>query len=217
MNKLATACSVLAGFGAVIASSSLLMAQAATIGSSFTLTNFRGRDAQVSVDLIDVDGGVKFDVSIDRSQTVNGDLFGFFLSIDGDQVDLIDDIEGSDVTQVKVKPNRVINLGNKNNLRGFDGDKFDVGLTFGALGDGDLLSDTSFTLKGGLTVADFQGQVLGARLQSVGRRQNGRSKLSGEGDLAGGTKVPEPITVLGTGVALLFGGVFYRERSKKNI
>jgi hypothetical protein len=213
MNKLSLLLSAFAGAGAVLVSSSLCAANAATLGSSFAiLDEFTGDNAQVSVNLVDVAGGVQFTVDIVRPPTVNGDLFGLFGSVLNDNISAITSITGANVTGSQVGPaNSVINLGGGNNLNGFQGNRFDFGVNFNGSGlaGGPLLSNTVFTVAG-LSTADFANQVLGARLQSTGANQGGSSKLSGL--VGGGAVVPEPITMLGTGAAIAFGAAFRRRQ-----
>lgn len=216
MNKISLLTAVLTGATGVIAASSFSTASAASIGTSFAiLDEFTGDDAQVSVTLADTAGGVQFDVKIERPPTVNGDLFGFYAGVLNDNVSVITSITGRDITKTEIDANSVINLKGGNNLNGFKGDEFDFGVTFGTSGSSSgLLSETTFTVAG-LTTADFQGQVLGARLQSTGENQKGSSKLSGEVDMIGGAEVPEPLTVLGTAAAIGFGAIFRRRQVNK--
>ncbi len=213
MNKASLLTATLAGAGVAVVASSFSAAHAASMGSAFSMTNFTGDTAEVKVLLTETKTGVKFDVSIVQPPTINGDLFGFYGSVLNDNVSAITGITGTDITKTQIAANSVINLGGGNNLNGYSGTSFDFGVTFLTSGcpGGICLEQTSFTV-GGLTLADFQNQTFGARLQSTGDNLNGSSKLSG--DFTGETTVPEPITLFGTGAAIGFGVLFRRRQAQ---
>ena len=194
---------LLAGSAALTTIALANPAEAAT----FSVEEFTGDNAKVDVTLTEVSGGVKFDLSV-VNPTINGDLFGFYGSILNDDVSKITGITGANVTATLIDANDVINMGGGNNLNGYSGDKFDFGITFGTSGAASgLLSTTSFTVAG-LTLADLDGQLFGARLQSTGANSNGSSKLVGQYDTP--EAVPEPMGLLGmVGVGL---GVAMRRR-----
>ncbi|MCB2049456.1 MAG: cadherin-like domain-containing protein [Novosphingobium sp.] len=131
----------------------------------------------------DGSGGIDFIVDVQDGATITGDLRGLFFDfVDESKLAGLDITDGSGViTETRVEPNSVIDLGNGANMKGATKQSFDIGIEFGTqgIGHGDDIHDpVSFTVTndaGDLTLDDIAHQRFGARVTSTGSPDGSRS------------------------------------------
>jgi hypothetical protein len=142
----------------------------------------------VQVTATEVDGTIVFQVDVQEGATT-ADLRGLFFDINEAKLDGLS-ISGGDglLTESRVNPNSVLDMGQGANMKGKTRDGFDVGLEWGTPGGArdDIFFEVSFTLSnaaGDLTLDDIANQRFGARLDSIGGpggpRDGGVAKLIG--------------------------------------
>lgn len=157
-----------------------------------------GDDIAVDFNLTQVDANtVKFDVNVDETTGITGDLRGVFFNFDDANLSGLGfgSSLSSNVSLTKIdadNPFSELNAGqgNKININGGGGHAFMggliVGTSGGLKGGSDDFQDTFFTLTraDGLSIDDFQGENFGVRLQSVGANgsRGGSSKVAGTAD-----------------------------------
>jgi hypothetical protein len=234
---------ILATASVAIATSSFSPASAASL--NFSINEFTGDNAKVDFLLEDLaTDTVRFTVSVD--QTVNkGDIVGVFFNVnnifsvspgaftaslidvdpDAGTANKLPSIFSFDNSGSTTDNNK--DLGNNVNLNGGgDSKTLDFGVQIGKggasdQGAADFFSKVVFDIKAtGLTLAQFQDQSFGARLQSVGPNGGGSSKLFGDATTPTPTPTPQPESVPEPGSVLglaLIGGALkvLRDRSQR--
>lgn len=136
-----------------------------------------GGAPDVTICAIEVDGGLRFTVTVDSSGGLTADLRGLFFNVLGDAPSSLE-VSGADVTDYGTN---TIDLGNGANMKGGGRSPYDVGVEIGTQGIGkDDIQSTSFFVPG-LRLDDVYGQEFGARLTSVGSsrgQREGSAKLA---------------------------------------
>jgi len=136
----------------------------------FSILGFVSADVTVT----EIPGGaVRIEV-VNSGEGV-ADLRGLFFHVNDPSVLPSLQVDGSEVTAVKVASDGVSNLGSGVNMNGVGA--FDVGVSFGTSGIGkDDIRSTVFTVTAGrpLTVRDFAGARFGVRYTSVGTEGGAR-------------------------------------------
>lgn len=219
--------------GTVLFSSIGSVASAASMGFSLGgADNFGSEPVKADFMLTEVNGGVRFDVTVDTSVNM-ADLRGVFFNIKDES--LLSGltytsgtyetkkgkniVENDYITDVKIGPaNQVSDLGNGVNLNGNGAvGGFDGGFEVGTSGIGkDDLQFASFTLSHStksLGLSDFEGQGFGVRMTSVGANREGSSKVDGyippfnpdpgSNDKSDSVDIPEPSALAALGLVML--------------
>jgi hypothetical protein len=210
----------LLGVGLAVASSAFSAANAASL--SFKADDQRGSDS-ASVDIFaeDVDGGVKFTLTVNDPNNT-ADLSATYLNFD-------DSFNTSNITRIdgaldyKLDTNKI---GNGN----IGKDNFDLGIQLTGTGaSGGLVTSKMFTIFGtDLDVNDILGQQMAVRLQAVGSGADGGKGSAKQYGIAPTssylpttppkpfvkTSVPEPASF--AGLALVGGAMAFSRRRRSN-
>ncbi len=189
---------------ALVAAESVTQAASVT----FNAVPFTGDPIDVQVTLDDVAGGagnVQFTVEVVNAPPT-GDLRGFWFDIDDDALVSGLSVSGADITSSTFNANSVNNLGGGVNLNGAGTPApLDAGLVIGTNGtNADDIQSTMFVIShstDSLSLANFLGQEVGVRVQSVGDRsgRGGSSKLKGT--------VPVPVPAAAWMGLVVLGGM----------
>lgn len=157
------------------------------VNTEVVLTQLENGDIRVDLEVLEGDDP-------DATGQI-GDINGLFFNIADDSLLNGMTVSGADVTGSQFAAGSVNNLGNGVNMEGAqEGETgetengFDAGISIGhsGIGHGDDIRATSFTLShpDGLSLEDFNGEVFGLRLTSVGEEgsddRDGSLKLLGQ-------------------------------------
>lgn len=187
---------------AAIAAVMLCLTVSAQAVTTFNVTNV-GTDAQnllVKVTISEIAGSLSsVNVKLEVEDPYFADLRGAFFHVSNEALLSGLVITGDDVTDTKIRANRVNDLGQGANIKGQVQNlfgKFDVGVEFGTPGIGnDDIGTTTFNISHGsldITEDMFANLAFGVRATSVGVEADCRDESS---KLAG--YVPEPPVVIG--------------------
>jgi len=141
---------------------------------TFTIPDPHG-GAGVEVKVTEEDGKLIFVVQVLETSGKSADLRGLFFNVKDSALDgLTVSQADSEITDTKIDPNSVLDLGHGANMKGAVKDGFDVGIKFGTPGVGkdDVDGPVTFTLEatGGLTLDDIAHMQFGARTTSSGSK-----------------------------------------------
>ncbi|GAK50368.1 Cna B domain protein [Candidatus Moduliflexus flocculans] len=194
--------------GLILITTSIIQAQKAS-AYSVTLTDFGGRDTEVTLDITQTSTS-KVQVNAQVSSGI-ADIQGLFFNFTNILTSSDLKVTGTDVTKVAYNNDAVVDLGNGVTMQGTS-TTFDLGVKIGTSGIGkDDIQSTSFTIES-LTgkAVDFDlTSGFGARLTSVGANRQESRKLVGTytppvvPTVVLPTAVPEPTTFLLVGVGIL--------------
>lgn len=198
-------------------------------------------DVDYNVKISDITGGVQIDVNQAASSSNFADILGLFFNVQPGNASnfgitsasQFTKLAGDAITEVCFN---TASCGSGNNVNGGSmPSSFDIGMKLGSTGSsGGLVKLSSFTIaSSSLTTANFLGQAFAVRGQSAGSNPttggSGSVKELGfapstvdtitpppPGGGGGGTgAVPEPLTMMGAGVAVAFGS-YFKKRANKN-
>ena len=160
-----------------------------SLTSSTSMTFVIEGDVNVSITITEVDGDLRFDISVLDETGYIGDLNAIFFDILDESLLGGLTVTGADETGTVFKADSVTKVDNYTNMNGEvinEAGKFDGGVQFGTQGIGtDDIRETSFILSHDtmdLTLEQFALQDFGVRLTSVGTEDGSRDgslKLGG--------------------------------------
>lgn len=135
---------------------------------------------QVTATEDEASGTIVFELDVQDTSKLTGDLRGFFFHFDENLLPGLRITGDSTLTGSKIDRNKVIDLGHGDNMNGA-ASPFDIGLEFGTPGIGkgdDLSGPVAFTLSSTdrpLSLDDLAHLQVGARVTSIGVPNKGRS------------------------------------------
>ena len=222
--------------GAIATLSAPMMAGSASASTlSFLVGNNATGDTDVdyNVKISDIAGGVQIDVNQAATSPNSADILGLFFNLQPGNASnfgitsasQFTKLAGDAITQVCFN---TTSCGSGNNINGMKVSgkqlSFDIGMKLGSTGSsGGLVKLSSFTIaSSSLTTANFLGQAFAVRGQTAGPNGTGSVKELGFAPNTvdpltppPGTGVPEPLTMMGAGVAVAFGS-YFKKRANKN-
>ena len=230
--------------GAIATLSAPMMASsasAATVSFQVGTAATGSVDVDYDVKISDIAGGVQIDVNQAATSPNSADILGLFFNVQPGNASnfgitsasQFTKLAGDAITQVCFN---TTSCGSGNNINGGTmPSSFDIGMKLGSTGSsGGLVKFSSFTIaSANLTTANFLNQAFAVRAQTAGSNPatggSGSVKELGfapstvdtitpppPGGGGGGTgAVPEPLTMMGAGVAVAFGS-YFKKRANKN-